>query len=77
MPQRTQQQHARSGSAASGRVLDQPSAHDPVQQEHKMMFGTIHTANVESALAMVDQSLVRGWAGETFHWTELLPSPTS
>ena len=68
MRERMQQQHARSRSAASGRVLDQPSGHDPSvhQEQQQILFGTIHTPNVESAHAMVDRALVRGRAGEAF-----------
>ena len=49
------QQHARSRLAASGRVLDQPSDHDPVRREQQMLFLTIHIAHVESAHARVEQ----------------------
>ena len=33
-----QQQHARSWSATSGRILDRPSANDPVQREQRILF---------------------------------------
>ena len=36
--QQQQQQHARSWSATSGRILDRPSANDPVQREQRILF---------------------------------------
>ena len=49
------QQHAHSRLAASGRVLDQPSDHDPVHRELQLLFSTIHIAHVESVHARVEQ----------------------
>ena len=70
------QQHARIRSGASGRLLDRPSGHEPVQREQQVLFQTIHIANIESAHATADRALVRGRACETFEWMRAAPSPT-
>ena len=62
-----------SRSATAGRVLDRPSDHDTVEQEHQVLFGTVHVAKVEPAHATVDRELVSGHVGR-IEWIEAAPS---
>ena len=55
--------HARSRSAASGRVLDQPSCHDADHREREMMLWTIYKVKVASAHVMAERAMMRGQAG--------------
>ena len=66
MRERMRQQHACSRSAASGRVLDQPSDHDPLHRKQQILFWAIHMANVASTHATVERAMVRARAGGTF-----------
>ena len=72
MHERMQQQHVRSGSATSNRLLDQSSDHDSVRQEQRILIGTVHVVEVlESAHAKVERARVRARAGGAFEWIGL------